>query len=89
MTIISDKSEDIRLIITKKFGRGATIYSGKGGYGENSDALKTIDIVYTVITRLEIAKLRAEIDKIDTKAFIIMNSIKDTKGGMIKKRSIE
>lgn len=89
ITIISDNSDKIRLMITEKLGRGVTIYAGKGGYGKQSDTLKQIDIVYTVITRLEIAKLRAEIDKIDSNAFIIMNSIKDTKGGMIKKRSIE
>jgi uncharacterized membrane-anchored protein YitT (DUF2179 family) len=88
ITIISDHSEKIRLMITQKLGRGVTMYSGKGGYGEKYDSLKPINIVYTVIARLEIAKLRTEIDKIDSGAFIIMNSVKDTKGGMIKKRSL-
>ena len=88
ITIISDKNEDIRLMITNKLGRGVTIYAGKGGYGTKGNTLKKIDILYTVITRLEIAKLRAEIDKIDSESFIIMNSVKDTKGGMIKKRPL-
>ncbi len=86
ITIISDESEKIRLMITEKLGRGVTIYAGKGGYGTKGHNLKQIDIIYTVITRLEIARLRMEIDKIDSDSFIIMNSIKDTKGGMIKKR---
>ena len=86
ITIISNSSEKIRLMITEKLGRGVTIYSGKGGHGKRSNNLKQIDIIYTVITRLEIASLRTEVDKIDSDAFIIMNSIKDTKGGMIKKR---
>jgi uncharacterized membrane-anchored protein YitT (DUF2179 family) len=89
ITIISDNSEEIRLMITEKLGRGVTIYSGKGGYGKRGEILKQIDIIYIVITRLEIARLRTEIDKIDSDAFIIMNSIKDTKGGMIKKRPLE
>jgi len=89
ITIISDNSEKIRLMITEKLGRGVTIYSGKEGYGKRGNNLKQIDIVYTVITRLEIARLRTEIDKIDSNAFIIMSSIKDTKGGMIKKRPLE
>lgn len=88
ITIISDNSDEIRLMITEKLGRGVTIYKGEGGYGKIDDVLKQIDIVYTVITRLEIARLRREIDKIDSRAFIIMNSIKDTKGGLIKKRSL-
>ncbi len=89
ITIISDYSEEIRLMITEKMGRGVTVYSGKGGYGKSGDNLKAVDIVYTVITRLEIAGLKNEIAKIDANAFIIMNSIKDTKGGMIKKRSLD
>jgi len=89
ITIISDKSEKIRLMITEKLGRGVTIYAGKGGFGTKGHDLKQIDILFTVITRLEIARLRTEIDKIDADSFIIMNSIKDTKGGMIKKRPLE
>ena len=89
ITIISDESEEIRLMITEKLGRGVTVYSGKGGYGKRGEILKQIDIIYIVITRLEIARLRTEIDKIDPEAFIIMNSIKDTKGGMIKKRPLD
>ncbi len=89
ITIISDKSEKIRVMITEKLGSGVTIYSGKGGYQKDGDNSKPIDILYTVITRLEIANLRKEIDKIDANAFIIMNSIKDTKGGMIKKRPLK
>ncbi len=89
ITIISDYSEKIRLMITDKLGRGVTIYAGKGGYGKSEEELKAINILYTVVTRLEITRLRREIDKIDANAFIIMNSIKDTKGGMIKKRPLE
>lgn len=89
ITIISDNSDKIRLMITDKLGRGVTIYAGKGGYRKRSESLKEVDIIYTVITRLEIARLRTEIDKIDSDAFIIMNSIKDIKGGVIKKRSLQ
>ncbi len=88
ITIVSIFSDEIRSMITDKLGRGVTIYSGKGGYGKTGKSLKNIDIIYTVITRLEIARLRTEIDKIDSEAFVIMNSVKDTKGGMIKKRPL-
>ncbi|WP_317900228.1 YitT family protein [Aurantibacillus circumpalustris] len=82
VTIISAKNEELRLMITRNLGRGVTIYKGTRGYGQGVD----IDILYTVITRLEVARLNTEIEKIDPAAFVIMNSIKDTKGGMIKKR---
>jgi len=89
VTIISDKNEDIRLAIVENMGRGCTIYSGKRGFGKRGDVLKSTDILYTLITRLELAKLHTEIDKIDKEAFIVMHSIKDAKGGMIKKRPLK
>ncbi|MEA2041598.1 MAG: YitT family protein [Bacteroidota bacterium] len=88
VSIISDKNEEIRVAIINELGRACTIYSGKKGYAQKSEPLKEIDIIYTLITRLESAKLQTEIDKIDKDAFIIMHSIKDAKGGMIKKRPL-
>ncbi|SNY94636.1 Uncharacterized membrane-anchored protein YitT, contains DUF161 and DUF2179 domains [Flagellimonas pacifica] len=85
VTIISDKSEEIREMIIGKMGRGLTIYQAKGGYGKNGGH-NEYDVIYTVITRLEIRKLHIEIEKLDKKAFVVMNSINDTKGGMVKKR---
>ncbi len=87
VTIISEHNEEIITMITHKMRRGITIYQGKQGYG-NQGHMDQIDIVYTVITRLEISKLNNEIEKIDPNAFVIMHSINDTRGGMIKKRSI-
>jgi len=89
VTIISDKSEEIRLTIIEKMGRGCTLYSGKKGFAKRGKPLKQTDIVYTLITRLELSKLQTEIDKIDKDAFIVMHSIKDAKGGMIKKRPLK
>lgn len=88
VTIVSSHSEEIRMMITEKLGRGVTVYKGKRGYGKQGDT-NDIDIVYTVITRLEISKINSEIEKIDPNAFVVMNSIKDTKGGMIKKRPLK
>lgn len=89
VTIISDKSEEIRVSIIENMGRGCTIYKGEKGFAPGGEVLKTVDIIYTLITRLELTKLQTEIDKIDSSAFIIMHSVKDAKGGMIKKRPLK
>ncbi|WP_051359974.1 YitT family protein [Adhaeribacter aquaticus] len=86
VTIISEQSERIRQVITEKLGRGATIYQGKRGYGKRGERNVDIDIIFTVVTRLEIPQLRREIKLLDAQAFIIQHSIDDTEGGMIKKR---
>ncbi len=88
VTIISEQSEEIRLAIIEKLGRGCTIYSGKKGFAKRGEPLKETDIVYSLLTRLELSKLQMEVDKIDKTAFIIMHNIKDVKGGMIKKRPL-
>ncbi len=89
VSIISDQSEEVRLTIIEKLGRGCTIYLGKKGFAKRGEVTQEVNIVYTVITRLELSKLKAEIEKVDDKAFIIMNSIIDTKGGMIKKKPLK
>jgi uncharacterized membrane-anchored protein YitT (DUF2179 family) len=86
VTIVSVHCSEIREMITKDLGRGVTIYSGKRGYGKKGDSSEDTDIIYSVITRLEISKMQIEIQKIDPNAFIVMNSVRDLKGGMIKKR---
>jgi uncharacterized membrane-anchored protein YitT (DUF2179 family) len=88
VTIVSTHCEEIRQMIINKLGRGVTVYSGKRGYGKRGE-IKEVEILYTVITRLEINKLQTEIEKIEPDAFVVMNSVKDTKGGMIKKRPLK
>ena len=87
VTIIASKSNEIKKMITNKLGRGVTIYNGQGGYGKDGESSK-LEILYTVITRLELSKMNNEIEKIDPKAFIVMNSVKDIKGGIVKKRPL-
>lgn len=88
VTIISPRNEEIRVMLTEKMRRACTIYTGKGGYGQDGDR-KSMEIIYTVLTRLELARLSTEIDKIDKKAFIVMGVVKDIKGGMIKRKPMK
>ena len=88
VTIISIEHEKIRNMLIEKLRRACTIYAGKGGYGTRGKSYDK-DIIYTVVTRLELAKLHTEIDKIDKDAFIIMGIVKDIKGGMIKKKPLK
>lgn len=88
VTIISEKSEQIRQAITENLGRGVTIYQGKRGFGARKDRDLEMEIIFTVVTRLELPALRTEIELIDPKAFLIQQSINDITGGMVKKRAL-
>jgi uncharacterized membrane-anchored protein YitT (DUF2179 family) len=85
VTIISTRSGQIVEMIRNKLGRGLTIYSGRKGFGKSGESDQKIDIIFTVATRLEINRLTSEVNRIDPGAFIVMQSIRDTKGGMVKK----
>lgn len=88
VTIISTHNEEIKEMVINKLGRGVTLYKGKGGFGKQGHTEEK-NIIYTVVTRLEISRLNIEIHKIDPNAFVIMTAIKDVKGGMIKKRRLK
>ncbi|MDR2204580.1 MAG: YitT family protein [Flavobacteriaceae bacterium] len=89
VTIISSKSRQISEMIKNRLGHGLTHYSGRKGFGKRGESDKEIDIIFTVITRLEINRLAAEVEGIDPHAFIIMQSIRDTHGGMVKKIALK
>lgn len=89
VTIISPKCKEIAHVITDQLGRGITVYKGARGYGKRGHNTSEMDVLFTVITRLEVSRLQTEIATIDPNAFVVMHSIKDTKGGMIKKRPLK
>jgi uncharacterized membrane-anchored protein YitT (DUF2179 family) len=86
ITVVSAKGDAIRKAITKR-GRGVTVYEGKSGYGKDGHINAPRDIVFTVATRLEIPSIKQEILDIDPAAFIVQQSIDDTTGGLVKRKS--
>ena len=86
--IMSDKADEIRYMINT-MGFGVTVLDIKQGYGKQvGEALNPAMALMTIVTRLEITKVLNAVQDLDPKAFIIMNSVNDTQGGMIRKRSI-
>jgi len=90
VTIISSKNDVIRQAITKNLKRAVTIYKGEKGYSKNIvDVESEIDILFTVVTKIEVTKLRNMIHTIDKQAFIVTHTVNETYGGMIKPRALE
>jgi len=86
VTIISGKSEIIKEHLVMKMGKGITIYKGERGFmRDNFEHSEPCDIVFTVITRLEVRRLRNLVHSIDPNAFIITNTIKEVAGGVLKR----
>ncbi len=79
MTIVSMHSAEIRDAITGILGRGVTVYRGRGGLSNVEQ-----DILFCVVTRLEIGKIKAIARDIDKSAFIVSHALSDVEGGVIK-----
>jgi uncharacterized membrane-anchored protein YitT (DUF2179 family) len=80
ITIISDKSEGIRQAIIHDLQRGVTIYRGRGGREQTEQ-----DILFCVVTRLEIGRVKTAAREIDQTAFIVVHPLADVEGGVIKR----
>jgi uncharacterized membrane-anchored protein YitT (DUF2179 family) len=81
--IISERHEEIREAITNGLKRGVTIYKGRGG---RSDVEQ--DILYCVVTRLEIGSIKNVVKDIDDTAFIVTHPLADAEGGIIKRPAL-
>lgn len=86
--IVSNDAEIIKEMIATKLERGVTVFRSDGGYGTKGKAMPDRKILFCVVTRLEVSRVLLEVDKIDQTAFVIQYPIKDTKGGMIKRRPL-
>lgn len=86
--IVSPESTRIKDQIMHEMGRGVTSFRSDGGFGKKGQSLPDRDVLFCVVTRLEVSKLVLEVEKIDPTAFVIQYPIRDTKGGMIKKRPL-
>ncbi|OEH93724.1 YitT family protein [Bacillus solimangrovi] len=77
--IVSDRYEEVSDAILDRLGRGTTKLKGKGGYTDEEK-----EVIYAVITRLEVTKLKSVVHDIDPRAFITIMNTQETKGAKFK-----
>lgn len=85
ITIISQKSDEIKDAIISRLHRGVTVYRGTGGMGSTGLSDGDQAILYCVVTRLEIRNIKTVIREIDDAAFVTTHSLSDVEGGLIKR----
>lgn len=81
--IVSEKGPEIAEVITARLGREVTLWETKDEFGD-----KPKRVIYSVVTRLEIVKLKSIINVLDPEAFMTINDVSDVMGGKHKKRDI-
>jgi uncharacterized membrane-anchored protein YitT (DUF2179 family) len=83
VTIMSDRSEEIRQVVLRDLQRGVTIYKGRGGLSDTEQ-----DILFCVVTRLEIGRIKTAAHEIDADAFIIIHPLADAEGGVVRRLAL-
>lgn len=78
--IMSEKSDEIRHEILRCLKRGITVFKGKGGLSYDDQ-----DILFCVVTRLEIGRVKAVVDEYDRNAFVVIHGLADAEGGVVKR----
>jgi len=87
LTIISREHEMVKSIIVNDFSKAISVYKGERGYLPGSFDIKSdCDIVMTIVTRLEIHRIKQAIAEADPTAFFYVQSIKEVTGGMVKQK---
>ena len=80
LTIVSRASGEIAARIMAELGRGVTVYRGRGGLNPEEQ-----EILYCVVTRLEIGKVKALVTRFDSNAFVTSHALTAVHGGMVKR----
>ena len=81
--IVTNEHEEITSALNDRLGRGVTLLHGAGGYTGVSK-----EVLYCVVTRLEVDKLKEIVLDKDENAFVTINAVHDIVGGRFKKKSI-
>lgn len=90
LTIISKEFETVKSVIVNDFGKAITVYKGERGYLPSSyDIKQDCDIVMTIVTRIEIHRIKEVIKELDPNAFFYVQRIKEVKGGLGKHNSMQ
>ena len=80
LTIVSGASGAIAAHIMADLGRGVTLYRGRGGL-----SFADQEILYCVVTRLEIGKVKALVRRFDINAFVTSHPLTGVDGGTVKR----
>ena len=87
VTIVSGEADAIKRVIVVELGRGITVYKGERGFLPGDFEHSTpVDIIKTVVTRLEVPRLRNAVHAIDPKAFVVTSNAREALGGVLSRQ---
>ncbi|MCK5846592.1 MAG: YitT family protein [Bacteroidales bacterium] len=86
LTIVSDKHQQIKLLLTDELNKSVTLYHARGGRAKCDD--DDIEVVYVIVTRLEVNRVIRKVLEVDNKAFVAEHILGEVHGGIVKKKPL-
>ncbi len=86
LTIVSDMHTEIKEMLIDELNKSVTLYNARGG--KSTDPTKNLEVVYTIVTRLEVNRVVRKILEIDSKAFIAEHIMGEVHGGVVKRKPL-
>ncbi len=86
ITIMSDKHEEIKTMLMDEMNKSVTLYNARGGRTKIGD--DNLEVVYTIVTRLEVNRVVRKILEIDPKAFVAEHIMGEVHGGIVKRKPL-
>lgn len=85
VTIVSANSSEIKKMLVLSLNKGITVYKGERGFmKEHFEVSNQVDIIFTIVTRLEVRRIRNIVHSIDPKAFVFTQTVREPQGGIVK-----
>ncbi|WP_421804111.1 YitT family protein [Flagellimonas sp.] len=84
LLIVSHKQKEIQDELLNQVGLGMTIYGGVRGFGSRGE-INNVEVIQTVLNRIDSKKVHRIVDTIDEDAFIIEFEVNSVKGGVLRK----
>jgi uncharacterized membrane-anchored protein YitT (DUF2179 family) len=85
ITIVSDKHKEIKEMLTVELNKSVTLYQARGG-SSTLDS-EPMEVIYTIVTRLEVNRIIRKVLEVDPKAFVAEHIMGDVHGGVVRKKS--
>ena len=83
ITVMSSTPQPIRAAILDEMGRGVTVYRARGGRTGDER-----EILYCVVTRLEIGRVLRIVESFDPSAFVVQHPLADVRGGVVQRHAL-
>ncbi|OYT10809.1 MAG: hypothetical protein B6I18_07115 [Bacteroidetes bacterium 4572_112] len=86
LTIITNNTTEVKEILTEELNKSITLYSARGGRSAAED--DNYEVIYVIVTRLEVNRVIRKVLEVDEKAFIAEHILGEVHGGVVKKKPL-